>query len=115
MNLTFPTGFQKGYASYRALTRHHNPIPVYMAALSQRPLLQMLEFATKDLKRNRNVPPKQTSWFWGLQCRLGDVGIMDSEAVSVVRELGKKAVWVGLGYFDQDAARFTAEYGERGN
>ena len=35
---------------------------------------------------------------------------MDSEAVSIIRELGKKAVWVGVGFFDEAAAQLTAEY-----
>jgi hypothetical protein len=113
MKLTFPRGYKAGYASYMALTRNHNPSPVHLAALSQNSLLRMLGFATESLKRNRNIGSRQAAWLWGLMCRLGDVGTMDSEAVSIIRDLGKKAVWVGLGFFDSEAAKLTAEYSQQ--
>lgn len=110
MKLGFPKGYQAGYKACKELTVNHNPLPVYLAALSQSSLLRILEYATEGLKRNRNIGSRQTAWLWGLLCRLGDVGTMDSEAVSIIRELGKKAVWVGVGFFDEAAAQLTAEY-----
>jgi hypothetical protein len=70
----------------------------------------MLGYATEGLKRDRNIGQRQAAWLWGLLCRLEDVGTMDSDAVSIIRELGKKAMWVGLGFFDKEAAELTAEY-----
>jgi hypothetical protein len=110
MKLTLPKGYKVGYMAYKDMTINHNPLPVYLAALSQNTLLRMLGYATEGLKRNRNIGSRQAAWLWGLLCRLGDVGTMDSDAISVIRDLGKKAVWVGLGFFDEEAAKLTAEY-----
>lgn len=111
MKLTLPKGYQAGYMAYKEITINHSPLPVYLAALSQNTLLRMLGYATEGLKRNGNIGSRQSAWLWGLLCRLGDVGTMDCDAVSVIRNLGKRAIWVGLGFFDEEAARLTAEYG----
>jgi len=39
-------------------------------------------------------------WIWGLLAKLPDRGELNSEEIGVVRELGKKAVLVGLGLKD---------------
>jgi hypothetical protein len=110
MKLTLPKGYKTGYMAYKEITVNHNPLPMYLAVLPQSTLLRMLGYATEGLKRNRNIGSRQAAWLWGLLCRLGDVGTMDSDAVSVIRDLGKKAVWVGVGFFDEETARLTAEY-----
>ena len=42
MKLGFPKGYQAGYKACKELTVNHNPLPVYLAALSQTSLLRIL-------------------------------------------------------------------------
>ncbi|KAF3908999.1 hypothetical protein AA313_de0200389 [Arthrobotrys entomopaga] len=65
------------------------------------PILQSItsENAIKALKHIRknvgwvNVHEWQGKWIWALLARANDVGILMNEEVSVIRELGKKAVF----------------------
>ncbi|KAJ6264104.1 hypothetical protein Dda_0246 [Drechslerella dactyloides] len=65
------------------------------------PLLQNItsEIAIKALKHIRknlgwvNVNEWQGQWVWSLLARTNDVGVLMNEEVSVLRELGKKAVF----------------------
>jgi hypothetical protein len=71
----------------------------------------MLDLSTQLFKRRKNVTGRYSAWVWGLLCRLGDAGTLDSEAVSVVRELGKKAVWIGNGFLKSEAMMLAEGHG----
>lgn len=47
--------------------------------------------------KGKGMSGRTSRWLWGLLARLPDVGELGSEEVGVVREVGKKAVWVGVG------------------
>jgi hypothetical protein len=103
-------GYRNTYKSFVAMYHRFAPNPDRLIVLQQHIILQMLKAAIRDLKRRRNVAKRYSEWIWGLLCALGDVYTLDSDAVSIVRELGKKAVWVGIGYIGADEADATAAY-----
>jgi len=105
-------GFRNTYTSFLAITHKFTPEPSHLVALQRETVLQMLHIASQVLKRRKNLSKRYSEWVWGLLCKLGDVGTLDSDAVSVVRELGKKAVWVGIGYIGAEEADATAVYDE---
>lgn len=74
-------------------------------------VLRALSFGTSSLKRRQNIGTRLSAWIWGLLGRLDDIGTLGSEEVGIVRELGKRAVWVGVGW-QQDLAEATEEFGE---
>ncbi|KAI9778846.1 MAG: hypothetical protein M1816_003888 [Peltula sp. TS41687] len=81
----------------RAL-RDTDPQPGQVAAFDQRIVLRLLQLLTGgSLRMKQNIRPRAARWIWVLLGRLEDVGCLSSEEVSVVRELGKKAVAILVG------------------
>jgi len=78
------------------------PRPAQVASMDKGSVLRLLGLLTKDrvLKRGVDVKPYTSSWIWSLLARLPDRGELTSEEIGVVRELGKKAVLVGIGFKD---------------
>lgn len=109
--IILPKRTRDAYRVFQGLVHSHDPTPQHLAALSKAIVLRMLDLSTQLFKRRKNVGGRYSAWVWGLLCRLGDAGTLDSDAVSVVRELGKKAVWVGIGFLDPDATMLTEGYG----
>jgi len=73
------------------------------------------------LKRGMEVEMGVSRWAWGLLARLPERGELTSEEIGVVRELGKKAVLVGMGLkaseqweagMDEVEAGFEGDEGE---
>ena len=110
--ISLPKYTPHAYKQFQDLIRSRDPTPPHLAALSKPTVLHMLDLSTQLFKRRRNVDRRYSAWVWGLLCRLGDAGTLDSDAVSVLRELGKKAVWVGIGFMDSDAAKSTEGYAD---
>jgi len=52
-----------------------------------------------------------SAWLWAVLCKVPDVGTLDNEQVGVVRELGKRAVWVRCGWAGGDIAESTEGLG----
>jgi Survival motor neuron (SMN) interacting protein 1 (SIP1) len=101
---------QTGPGALRHLLLNNLPDPTKLSRLSQKDVLTMLQHGTYALKRKRNIDSRLSAWLWGLLCKLGHVGTLDSDAVSTVRELGKKAVWVGIDFFNEEAGQITNDY-----
>jgi hypothetical protein len=80
------------------------PRPAQVASMDKGSVLRLLGLLTKDrvLKRGVDVKPYTSSWIWSLLARLPERGELTSEEIGVVRELGKKAVLVGIGLKDGD-------------
>lgn len=53
---------------------------------------------TRELKRGGGVGRRGGAWVWGLLGRCREVGECGSDEVGVLRELGKRAVWVLKGW-----------------
>ncbi|KAK6353430.1 hypothetical protein TWF696_005393 [Orbilia brochopaga] len=83
------------------------------------PVLQSItsEIAIKALKHIRknvgwvNVHEWQGQWIWALLARTNDVGVLMNEEVSILRELGKKAVF-NLGKAADSRAKIVASGGQ---
>ncbi|EHK97588.1 hypothetical protein M7I_6640 [Glarea lozoyensis 74030] len=67
------------------------PMPAQVACMNKR---------GNVLQRGKKIELGLSRWVWGLLAKLPDRGELNSEEIGVVRELGKKAVLVGLGLKD---------------
>jgi hypothetical protein len=103
------------YTAFKAMMHTQLPSPHFLAALAQGMVMKLLRLATQMLKRNKNLSKRYSAWVFGLLCRLGDVGTLDSDGVSVVRELGKKSVWVGIGFLLGEHAGNEDYYDDEGD
>ena len=80
---------------WRGILNNTKPSMLLLGNLSQEAVLQGLsviegKLSEMNLRRNENLG----LWIWGLLGRCRDVGEMGSEEVGILRELGKKAIWV---------------------
>lgn len=85
--------------------RSVNPLPAQVACMDKLTVLRLLGLITGGayLKRGANVEIGVSQWVWSLLAKLPERGELNSEEIGVVRELGKKAVLVGMGLKeDQD-------------
>jgi hypothetical protein len=57
-------------------------------------VLKLLGLCTKEL--GDTISKRYSGWIWGLLARLPERGEMVSEEIGVVRELGKRAVWLAV-------------------
>ena len=91
------------------------PSMLLLHQLSQEAVLQGLRMLQKRLTIQNLVERDSLGlWAWGLLGRCRDVGEMDSEGIGVVRELGKKAIWVlrGMQAGDPQGADYGEDEGE---
>jgi len=84
---------------WRWRMRTVDPLPVQIASMDKSTVLRLLGLLTGGtlLKRGMEVEMGVSRWAWGLLARLPERGELTSEEIGVVRELGKKAVLVGMG------------------
>ena len=96
-----PTGFSGNQPIYKRawknLLLHTEPLPAQLAVMDTADVFRLLRIVTGMLRRNINVPPTASRWIWALLARIEDLGCLSNDDVSVVRELGKRAVWVSVG------------------
>ncbi len=76
-----------------------DPRPAQVASMDKPTVLRLLGLLTGGtlLKRGAEVEVGISCWVWSLLARLPERGELTSEEIGVVRELGKKAVLVGMG------------------
>lgn len=95
-----PTSFsdQQGpyFSAWRRLLVRTDPVPAQVAVMDQAVVLRLIRLSTGWLKRDRNIEPPLSRWIWALLARVEDVGCLGNDEVSVVRELGKRAVSVAM-------------------
>lgn len=79
--------------------RTQDPIPVQIACMDKSTVLRLLGLITNGalLKKGTEVDVAISRWAWGLLARLPDRGELTSGEIGIIRELGKKAVLVGMG------------------
>jgi hypothetical protein len=107
--IKFPLNKVKGYSAFRKMIHTSNPSSEALSSLTQTDILGLLKLATQTLKKFENIEPRVSAWLWSLLCLVGEVGTLDSEAVSVLREFGKKAVQVGISFFNREASRLLGD------
>lgn len=76
-----------------------DPKPAQIASMEKSTVLRLLGLLTGGtlLKRGAEVEVGVSRWAWSLLARLPERGELTSEEIGVVRELGKKAVLIGMG------------------
>ncbi|KAH6665474.1 hypothetical protein B0J14DRAFT_620811 [Halenospora varia] len=89
---------------WRWKMRTVDPIPAQIATMDKATVLRLLGLLTGGnlLKRGLDVELGVSQWTWSLLARLPDRGELTSEEIGVIRELGKKAVLVGMGMKDDE-------------
>ena len=80
-----------------------DPVPAQLASMEKETVLRLLRLMAGGslLRRGTEVDVGISRWAWGLLARLPEKGELNSEEIGVVRELGKKAVLVGMGLRDE--------------
>lgn len=84
---------------WRWKMRQVDPWPAQVASMDKSTVLRLLGLLSGGtlLKRGSQVDVGVGRWAWSLLARLPERGELTSEEIGVVRELGKKAVLVGMG------------------
>ena len=91
------------YKNWRWRLRNTNPVPAQLAAMDKPTVLKLLGILGRQrfLREEKDAVKIReqrcvASWIWSLLAKLPERGELVSEEVGVVRELGKRAVWVGV-------------------
>ncbi|KAK0111092.1 hypothetical protein ONS95_001470 [Cadophora gregata] len=81
-----------------------DPKAAQLACFDKGSVLRLLRLLTQGtlLKRGLGVEMELSRWIWSLLARLPERGELSSEEIGVVRELGKKAVLVGVGLKEKE-------------
>lgn len=76
-----------------------DPVPAQIAVMDKDTVLGLLKLMGGGnlLKRGAEVNLSVSRWIWSLLAKLPDRGALNSEEIGIVRDLGKKAVLVGVG------------------
>ncbi|TVY45903.1 hypothetical protein LSUB1_G000481 [Lachnellula subtilissima] len=84
---------------WRWKMRQVDPLPAQIASMDKGTILRLLGLLTGGtlLQRGSEVNVGVSRWAWSLLARLPERGELTSEEIGIVRELGKKAVLVGMG------------------
>ncbi|TVY60885.1 hypothetical protein LSUE1_G009262 [Lachnellula suecica] len=84
---------------WRWKMRTVDPLPAQISSMDKGTVLRLLGLLSGGtlLKRGCAVEMGVSRWAWSLLARLPERGELTSEQIGVVRELGKKAVLVGMG------------------
>ena len=82
---------------WRSTLLNTPPTMALLSVMTQETVVRGLRVAEGVLSRRNAGRKCLGAWCWGLLASCRSVGEMDSESVSVVRELGKKAAWVARG------------------
>ena len=96
--ISLPSNHRRARSEWVRLMQVQHPSPVQLAVMDTETILELLRLVTTMLKRRRNMDERLSAWIWGLLGRLDDVGTLSSEEVCVVRELGKRVLWVMRGF-----------------
>lgn len=103
--ISFPRGNRKAYTDWRRILWTSTPHLAQGRSFEQDVVFRLLELIQKHhLKREKQITTNSSAWIWALLARLDDVGTMDNEQVSAIREFAKKAVLVQLSFNNPTAA-----------
>lgn len=97
----------KDYKMWRWRLRNTEPKPAQLAGIDKETVLRLLRMVgdrkggflgvdTLVGEGGGEARRRVSAWIWGLLARLPDRGQLVSEEVGIVRDLGKRAVWVGV-------------------
>ncbi|KAI7169546.1 hypothetical protein D0864_15801, partial [Hortaea werneckii] len=104
--ITCPARSPKARAEWARLLTSTSPQTAQVKAMDRDTIYSILSIVQEThLKRSTEIATYTGAWIWALISRLDDVGTMDNDQASSLRELGKKAVLVQLSFRDSDAAQ----------
>lgn len=86
------------YRKWRWRVINTEPMNAQLARMDRATSLKLLRLLTNDKlgMGGSTVPSERLSrWIWGVLARLPDSGELNSEEIGLVRDLGKRAVWLG--------------------
>lgn len=96
------------------IIRDRAPSHVRLHELNYEAALDLLELIEQHfLQRGQQLTRFTSAWIWALLAKLDDVGSMNNDEVSIIRELGKRAVIVQMSFKDGSAAAEIEEVGRR--
>ncbi|KAI9819127.1 MAG: hypothetical protein M1827_007283 [Pycnora praestabilis] len=110
--ISLPPNSKAAFAQWRYLLQTKEPLPAQLAAMDQETILRLIRVIITGLKRGREISKTTSRWIWGLLARLREVGCLGSEEVGIVRDLGKRAVWVAIWLRQAQAAQNPQEIGD---
>jgi hypothetical protein len=100
---SYMSGSAKDYKIWRWRLRCTDPVTAQLAGMDKGTVLRLLKMLGDRKGKLLNTGEggkkerrRMSLWVWGLLARLPEQGELVSEEVGVVRELGKRAVWVGV-------------------
>lgn len=95
-----PSSDKDAFAKWSWTLKNRDPVPVQLASIDKGTAFRLLGMLTKGsmLKRGRDVDGSVSRWLWGLLARVPEQGELSNVDVSIIRELGKKAVLVAVGF-----------------
>jgi Survival motor neuron (SMN) interacting protein 1 (SIP1) len=91
---TLPANSRPAFSHWRRFLQITTPHPAQLAQMDFASALRLIRILMNLLKKNRDIPKNMSAWTWALLARVEEVGAMGSEEVGVLRELGKRAVWI---------------------
>jgi hypothetical protein len=85
---------------WRSQMQSINPLPAQIASMDKSVVLRALRSLTggRLLRSGADINVSVSLWTWALLARLPERGELSSEEIGVVRELGKRAVLVGISF-----------------
>lgn len=89
---------------WRGQMQAMNPSPAQVASMDKSTVLEALGSLTggKLLKSGTDIKRTVSLWIWALLARLPERGELSSAEIGIVRELGKRAVLVGIGLGEEN-------------
>ncbi|OBT55623.1 hypothetical protein VE04_04825 [Pseudogymnoascus sp. 24MN13] len=87
------------YRKWRWRVINTEPMNAQLARMDRATSLKLLRLLTNDklAMGGSTIPTERLSrWIWGVLARLPDSGELNSEEIGLVRDLGKRAVWLGV-------------------
>lgn len=119
----YMAGSAKDYKMWRWRLAHTEPKPAQLAGMDKATVLRLLQMVggrkggvlgvgSLINEEGGDVRKRVSAWVWGLLARLPGRGELVSEEVGIVRELGKRAVWVGVEIKGVDMGGLEQQMGE---
>ncbi|GAB0137104.1 hypothetical protein EsDP_00005387 [Epichloe bromicola] len=98
------------------LIRNTDPHPLQLALMSKETVILVLRvlIGGNFLQRGHTLSERTTQWIWGLLARLPDRGELNHTEIGWIRDLGRRAVLLGISLEEMATMRDALSDGELG-
>lgn len=96
---SFMTSSREDLRSWRWRLFNTDPQPAQLAIMDKGTVFKILRLILTNngaLGGKTLISSRLSRWIWGLLAKVPDSGELTSEEVGLIRELGKRAVWLGV-------------------